>query len=324
MALQASGQIKVSEILTEGGVSSTLADTSLYNLENDNIFTVNQNSANKPDQSIGANNAISEWYSYDHDAVLNDFMWTFASSGQGLRFARTSGTTMSTSVDMCVSLWINPEWAASDTNVQLFDFNNSTTLTTNRFFLLYDYGLNRFIARLRTNGTNSRGTHWNLNTNSSQTGISSGTWHGTQKGNTNSASFVHIVLTYDSSATTGQAAFDIYWNGVKLPTKLTNLTGSIFNFDFEHIAINRACNGTGSSRESSYDNFAFFHNKMLSQTEITNLYNSGLGLPPEQVGEDDNVAFVFDAEDDPPVATSGNDYTTAWNNTVDVGSKVSY
>lgn len=324
MALQASGQIKISEILTEGGVSSTLADTSLYNLENDNVFVVNPYSAFRPDQSIGANNAISEWYKYDHTGTININYWNFASSGQGLRFARTSGTSMSTNVDMSVSLWISPEWAASDTNVQLFDFNNSTTVTTNRFFLLYDYGLNRFIARLRTNGTNSRGTHWNVNSNSSQTGISSGTWHQTQKGNVNSASFVHIVLTYDSSATTGQTAFELYWNGVKMTNKLTNLTGSIFNFDFEHIAINRACNGTGSSREAGYDNFAFFHNKMLSQTEITNLYNSGGSLPPEQVGEDDNVAFVFDAEDDPPVATSGDDYTTVWNNTVDVGSAVNY
>lgn len=321
MALQTSGQIKASEINSELGRTSS-AELSIKTAVGNGYVTINTASASYPDNVQP--HQYSEWYSYDHSASSNAYYWDFQSSGQGLVFNRTGGTTLSTGVDMCVSLWIRPDWSATDINALLFEFNNSTTATTNRFFLLYDYGLNRLVARLRTNGTNSRGTHWNLNSNSSQTGLTSGNWHSGNVGNVNSDGLAHIVLTYDSSATSGQTAFECYWNGVRMPNKLTNLTSTIFNYSIGYATINRAVNGTGSAREAWYDNFAFFHNKMLSSTEITNLYNSGTSLPPADVGEDDNVAFMFDAENDPPTASSGDDYTTTWSNSVDTGVATAY
>jgi len=321
MALQSSGQIKVSEIQSEIGQSAS-STFSFSNAVSGSYATINTASASYPDNI--APHAISEWYSYDHSASSNTYYWDFTSSGEGLIFNRTGGTTLSTGVDMCVSFWIRPDWSATDVNAMLYEFTNTSTTTTNRFFLLYDYGLNRFVARFRTNGVNSRGTHWNLNSNSSQTGITSGNWHSGNVGNVNTAGLAHIVITYDSSASTGQAAFECYWNGVRMPNKLTNLTNTIYNYNIGYACVNRPVSGTGSAREAYYDNFAFFHNKMLSSTEITNLYNSGVGLPPADVGEDDNVAFVFDAENDPPTASSGDDYTTTWSNYVDTGEAVAY
>lgn len=307
MALQSSGPISLSDIATEQGISTT--NMSLRSMSNTAGFAT-------PD-------AITEFYGYSA-GVSNTNYWEFSNAGEGLVFQRAAGTTLSTGVDMCVSFWFRPEWGATDVNAMLYEFTNSATAVTDRFFLLYDYGLNRLVARLRTNSGNSRGTHWNLNSNSSQTGISSGAWHSGNVGNVNSDGLAHIVITYDSSASTGQAAFDCYWNGVKMPNKITNLTTTIFNYQISHLAINRPPSSTGSARESQYDNFAFFHNKMLSQSEITALYNSGTSLIPSEVNEDDNVAFLFDAENDPPTAVSGDDYTTTWTNTVDSGSAIAY
>jgi hypothetical protein len=320
MALPASGEIKLSDIGAEFSAANN--NLSLGSLEGGIYGAINTASSSYPNGAVP--NQFSEWYSYDHSATSNAYYWDFQSSGQGLIFNRTGGTTLSTGVDMCISFWVRPDWSATDVNALLFEFNNSTTATTNRLFLLYDYGLNRLVARFRTNGVNSRGTHWNLNSNSSQTGLTSGNWHSGNVGNVNTAGLAHIVLTYDSSASTGQAAFECYWNGVRMPNKLTNLTNTIFNYNIGYATINRAVSGTGSAREAWYDNFAFFHNKMLSSTEITNLYNSGVGLPPADVGEDDNVAFVFDAENDPPTASSGDDYTTTWSNYVDAGVAIAY
>jgi hypothetical protein len=321
MALPASGEISLRDVNAELGRTST-SEIAMKAAEEGTYATINTGSSSYPDGV--APYELSEWYSYDHSASSNSKYWSFSSSGQGLVFQRASGTTLSTGNDMCVSLWIRPEWSATDVNAMLWEFNNSLTASANRFFLLYDYGLNRLVARFRTNSINSRGTHWNLSSNSSQTGITSGNWHSGNVGNVNSDGLAHIVLTYDSSATSGSTAFECYWNGVKMPNKLTNLTGTIFNFNLETAAINRTANSTGSARESKYDNVALFHNKMLSQAEITALYNSGTSLPPADVSEDDNVAFLFDAENDPPTATSGDDYTTAWTNTTDSGSAVSY
>lgn len=321
MALQSSGQISTSDINTELGRSGT-AEYKFASAVGGTYGTVNTASTTYPDNS--APHQISEWYGYDHSASANSKYWSFASSGQGLVFNRTGGSVLSTGNDISVSFWIRPEWGASDINAMLYEINNSLTATANRFFLLYDYGLNRLVARLRTNSTNSRGTHWNLSSNSSQTGITSGNWHSGNRGNVNSDGFAHIVLTYDSSASSGSTAFECYWNGVRMPNKLTNLTGTIFNYNIAYVSTNRTANGTGAARECKYDNIAFFFNKMLSSTEITNLYNSGTSLPPADVGEDDNVAFIFDAENDPPTAASGDDYSTTWSVSTDTGSAVSY
>jgi hypothetical protein len=324
MALQSSGQIKVSEIQSEIGQSASSA-FSFEDAVGGAYATINTASASYPNNS--APHQISEWYGYDHSASAaysNDNYWDFDTSGLGLRFERSAGTLLNTGNDISFSFWVRPEWAASDTNALLLELHNSTANTNNRLFLLYDYGLNRLVARLRTNATNSRGTHWNLNSNSTQTGISSGNWHGSNVGNVNSAGLAHIVLTYDSSATSGSTAFDCYWNGAKMPNKITNLTSTIFNFDYDKISINKTSNNNTNSREAFYDNVAVFHNKLLSQSEITSLYNSGAGLPPTELSLDDNLAFQFEAEADPPVAVSGDEYTTTWSLSLDQGRATAY
>ena len=324
MALQSSGQIKFSELNTELSRTSTdlisLAEASIGTY---GAINTNNAVADRPDQSEP--HYISEWYNYDHNfstGSQNVNYWNFSSSGAGLRFDRASGTQFSTGSDICVSFWIRPEWANSDTNATLFELSSGST--GDRFFLNYDYGLHRFVARHRTNSTNARGTHWNLQSNNSQTGVGSSRWHGTNVGNVNSGGLAHIVLTYDASASSGSTAFDCYWNGVKMPSKLTNLTNTITAFNIEDVFINRNVVNTGASRETRYDNFAIFHNKMLSQSEITSLYNSGASSAPADVSLDDNVAFVFDAENDPPTAISGTDFNTTWSVGDDNGTAIGY
>lgn len=324
MALPSSGEIKISDILDEAGLSTSLANASLGGLENQQYFTINSDNdaANYPDGSAPA--SISEWYSYDHDfvgTIANDYYWDFNNANTGLQFDRASGTAFSTGSDISISFWVRPEWANSDTNSLLFEASAGTS--SNRFFLTYDYGLNRLIARHRSNGTNSRGTHWNINSNSTQTGISSGKWHSGSVGNVTSGNHCHIVLTYDASASTGAAAFDLYWNGAKLPNKLTSLTATITPFNMEQLFINKNVLNTNSSREASYDNVALFHDKILTQSEITALA-AGIGGTPEAVSLDDNVAFIFDTENDPPTAVSGSDYNTTWTVTDDNGRAISY
>ena len=79
MTLQSSGQIKFSEINTEFGRTSTTANTSLEDLSDGTVATINtvNDSADRPDGS--APHAISEFYSYDHDAVAaNTTFGTFS------------------------------------------------------------------------------------------------------------------------------------------------------------------------------------------------------------------------------------------------------
>ena len=65
MALQASGTISLSQIMTEIGRTAGTA-TSLDAAENGTYATININSVSRPN---GANPAaMSEWYGYNHSA----------------------------------------------------------------------------------------------------------------------------------------------------------------------------------------------------------------------------------------------------------------
>jgi len=66
MALPSSGTIKMSQINTELGRSAT-ATISLDNAESGVYGTINTNSSSRPNNNRPA--AMSEWYSYDHDAA---------------------------------------------------------------------------------------------------------------------------------------------------------------------------------------------------------------------------------------------------------------
>ena len=73
MTLTSSGQIKISEINTEFGRSSTTANSSLEDLSDGTVATINtgNDASDRPDGS--APHQMSEFYSYDHDLVSTSF-----------------------------------------------------------------------------------------------------------------------------------------------------------------------------------------------------------------------------------------------------------
>ena len=66
MALQASGEIRMSQINTELGRVSNV-QVSLDSAENGTYATINTNSASYPSSTNPA--SMSEWYSYNHSAI---------------------------------------------------------------------------------------------------------------------------------------------------------------------------------------------------------------------------------------------------------------
>ena len=161
------GQVKMSEIRQELVPGSTEGDFSLKYAESGNYASINTNSTSYPDGEPPY--TMSEWKGYDHSAappaqyywdLSNDIKWDTA----------TDKPLQSTSEDFSASLWLRPQWAATDLNLVIFDLTPSgTTSTANRFFLQYDYGLNRFIARYRSNSSNFD-RQWALHENNSACG----------------------------------------------------------------------------------------------------------------------------------------------------------
>jgi hypothetical protein len=80
MTLPASGQISLNDINVETGRTGTTANTSLTNMSNGTTITINTANAasDRPDGS--APHAMSEFYSYNHNAAVSFGTWSSNSS----------------------------------------------------------------------------------------------------------------------------------------------------------------------------------------------------------------------------------------------------
>jgi hypothetical protein len=293
MALQSSGQISITDIKTELGSSS-------------GSLTTLSTAAGKT-----APHAMSEFYGYSNAKyyweLSNDIKWD----------AATDKPLQSTSEDFSMSLWIRPQWTATDLNLIIFDLTPSgTTSTANRFFLQYDYGLNRFIARYRSSSTNFD-RQLALHSNNTVTGTGSGStenWSVGNRGNTNTDGFVHLALTYDASQSTAAAAFKIYWNGSEMTSTAASNNGSRSNMTLDELTFCGNDHNTGGSRVADYM-YMHMWDTLLGSEDIINMYNSGDPISASNASITTDLIFGDTSSSVPSANTaddSGNyDFNTA-------------
>ena len=293
MALQSSGAISISDIKTELGST----DNSLQALSLDAGFT--------------APHAMSDFYGYSA-AASNLYYWDFGENDGGATFTGNAGTSAG---PFSFSLWIRPSWAASDTNVLLFEINANNGNNTDRLMLIYDYGFNRLVFRYRA-GSSNHHLNWALNQNSAAGSISR--WHSTSRGPVNSDGFAHIAGTFDPTQTSAANGLKLYWNGTAFSTTITQANGTRADFAKTHMYINVAFNGN-SDRNAEYDNIAFWFNRLLTSSQISTLYNSGAPITASDAGLSTGLGFEATAEASGLVDTTGN-----WTNTSAGGSRSLY
>ena len=226
MALQSSGQIKISEIATELEAGSE-PNLSLKGLEGGLFATINTNSAATPDGEEPY--AMSEWYSYDHSAspaYSNTRYYQNDGTGDYINCTTsTSPFSINTTQDLSFSMWVRH--TGSKQNQLVFNFGNTNSNGNNRIFMTYSASLNRMILRVRTNSVNFD-RQFPLHDNSSATGISSSTsgWSSTSRGSVNSDNFCMLTMTYDASQTNAANAFKFYWNASECTTQSNANSGT--------------------------------------------------------------------------------------------------
>lgn len=279
MALQGSGQISINDIKTELNNSS-------------GSLTTLSVAAGK-----SAPHAISEFYGYSAAKycwdLSNDIKWDSA----------TDKPLQSNTESLTVSLWIRPQWAATDSNLIIFDLTPSgTTSTANRFFLQYDYGLNRFIARYRS-GSSNFDRQWSLHSNNDATGTgtsASNTWTSSNRGNVNSDNFVHLFLIYDASQSSPGSAFKLYWNGTELRTTAATNSGSRSNMTLDELTFCGNDHNTGGSRIADYSHMHMW-DMAVDVGDISTMYNSGDFISAADASLETNLIFGDTSESTPSV-----------------------
>jgi hypothetical protein len=286
MPLQGSGQISISDINAELGLSNS--NSSLRTLSADAGFST-------PD-------AMSEFYDYSSSPPeVNEYFWDFVEDQNGTRYL-ANFPSISHTDNFSFSMWVRPSWTATDINVVLFDFVQDTS---NRFFLIYDYGLNRFVWRYRSAGANFD-RQWNLTgANSAATGLGTN-WSAINRGLRNGFDFVHLAGSYDASQTNASNAYKIYWNGVEMPVQAVANSNAKNDFIKESLYID--VNGTNSTadRDAEFDNIAFWKGRVLSAADITALYNNGTPATAAFVNQENSLDFEATFEEGIPEDTTGN------------------
>ena len=293
MALQTSGPISVAKILTEAGVASGTT-AALAQLATGAIFTINQNSASKPDGT--APHSLSEWYGYDHSATPpNVYYWKGDGVNDYLR-DQSMGTLFAanSTQDMSFTGWFRIDETVNAVQ-QLMSFSTGTPDGNNQIFIQY-LNTNVFALRYRHAGSFHQKQ---VNITSSGTGITSGSWTSTNRGNVNSDGFVMLTFTYDASNRTASSGIKIYWNA----TEMTSVASS------SNVASPSAWNAgsmaIGDLVSSSPYNANVFnggidevkvYNKVLSAAEITSLYNSGVPASASAVGVTSGILHEFRME----------------------------
>ena len=281
MALQTSGPISISDIKTELGSSSN----SLRNLSAAAGFST-------PD-------AMSEFYGYSAGEV-NEYYWDFQEDSNGTRYTANTPSE-SAAESMSFSMWVRPSWSAVDVNAIMFDLLLDAS---NRFFLIYDYGLNRFVWRYRSAGQNFD-RQWAMSSNSGVTGTS-GNWHGSNRGSTNADGFVHLAGSFNGSQSNASNAFKLYWNGQEMSNQVVANSNAKSDFPKQFLFIDVNGANTNADRDAEFDNVAFWRDRILSATDIQALYNNGVPATAAFVGQASGLDFEATYEGGSSNDTAGN------------------
>jgi hypothetical protein len=291
MALQSSGAISISDIKTElGSSSNSLATLSV--------------AAGKTQP-----HSMSEFYGYSAAQPL--YYWDL---NNDIKWANAQDVPLgSTSESFTASLWIRPQWAASDLNLIIFDLTPSgTTSTANRFFLQYDYGGNFFNAMYRSNATNFN-ANWTLHGNNSVTATgaaSTNYWTAANRGDTNSDGFIHLVLVYNATQSTPATAFKLYWNDREMTSVTSASSGTRSAMGLDEVTFCGNDHNTAGSRIADYM-YMHFWDVALKSTDITSMYNSGTPKSASSAGVTSNLIFGDTSTSVPSVSDpdDSNNYT---------------
>jgi len=297
MPVTSSGEIKISDILSEVGLSLTRANTSLGDLESGAVFTINTASPAQPNGS--APNSLSEWYAYDHSAVGGGgsvYYMLLNATTEECRgsLISTAPFAVNGSQDWSYSAWYRIDDNPAGAVRQLASFGSSTNTASNQVFMQCSTGI---YIRLRFNGS----FHQRLcgfTANSAATGISSGNISTTNRGNVNTDNFAMITVTYDASQANAAAGIKIYWNASEMTstTSSSNVSVSSRNsnaYNPNIVTIGGLASNTAATNvwRGGIDE-AKIYSRILTASEITTLYNSGspddatsLGVTSGLVGE---------------------------------------
>ncbi len=262
MALQSSGAISISDIKTELGSSSN----SLRTLSAAAGFST-------PD-------AMSEFYGYTNSSWTNDYALDYDGVNDYVRGSLSSHPSQKFSI----SMWVRND-ESSKRNMALYcTVHTENNATNGRFLWFYNASFNRLIVQFlkRINGVNrtyQRAYPLHDSPNSTISGVTNSTtgWVSSQRGNTDSAGFTHLMVCIDQTESLSTNGIKTYWNG----TELTNSVGNNSHFttaEVTHNYLEIGGNYGNTAPNTIWDGVideVYLYNAKLSASNVSTIYGYG-------------------------------------------------
>ena len=281
MALPSSGSLSISQIKTElGSNSNSLEQLSLE--------------ANIPQPY-----RISNFYGYSSQpsSTPSTMYWKGDGVNDTLRF-QGSNFGYNTNEPLTWSAWYRIDSSGGAVE-QLGSISQSSPNGSNMVFLQFDGRFNRIYHRYRFNRSFAQ-RQYPLHDNFSQTGVSSAGWKSTNRGNVNADGFVHLVFTWNPTNTTYNA-LQVYWNGQQLTSSVNNHNGTRSSvWEGGSLAVADLVSSVPYNAnvfQGGVDNVAFW-DRVLTQGEITALYNSGAPINAVDAGVASSIIAEYRFETD--------------------------
>ena len=285
MALPASGQISVSDVLTEASQSGTRANTSFRDLHDGTVFTINtaNAAADRPDGS--APHSMSEWYSYDHSLTSfnNDYYIDFDGVNDYVLFSPSDVNDFPNDT-MTLSFWVRVDQSTKSNMIFYCTTHEDANSSAGRLIIFYHSNLNRLICQyfITSGGNKVYQRQFALHDNSSATGITnSGTgWTSGQRGNVDSDNFTHIAVALDRTQASATNGVKAYWNGTELTsaavTTNTMTTSHTFSPNFGAIGegSHTATKPGASIHDGALDEM-YLYDAQLASSAISTIYGFG-------------------------------------------------
>ena len=307
MAVPSSGTLSLAgiraEITTNTYNASATVVTGLGEASTGTYGTINtgNDSADRPNGSVP--HSMAEFYSYDHD--INTFNNTKAVSrsltggtGQSITFTSDAYSFMVEAATWSISFWIRAGWtSALNTNIHFIighaqpEEGNATYQLEDMIRVFYDEPTRKLFVAYGNKTTSSNGKQKRISFdlaasgNSNVTGIGSGGWNSSTRGNTGDDNFTMITVTKDQNRSPSTNDLKVYWNAAELATRV------VVNNDTLAVAMDSEAsrlwsvgsNGkygsndqikSGNSAETEYTDITFW-NVPLSSSNVSTMYNSG-------------------------------------------------
>lgn len=280
MALQSSGQIKMSELNTEFGLAPE-REITLKSASDGTIAAINtaNAAADRPDGT--APHAISEFYSYNH--TLSSWSNSYALDYDGVNDYVRGSLSSHPSQEFSISMWVRND-ETSKRNMFLYSTVHTENNSTNgRFAFFYNASLNRLIVQFFYNsGTAQRyqrqyPLHDSGNSTPSGVTNSSTGWVSGQRGNTDSDGFTHLMVCIDQTQSNSTNGIKTYWNGSELTYSVNN-TAHFTTAQVTHNYLSIGDNYGATAPNSMWDGVideVYLYDAMLSSSNVSTIYGYG-------------------------------------------------